>query len=108
MAALKNKDGTIIAWVFRNRERATCENDNCIKAISEGRLIHVIPAHTDPRAANGYLVMPTYHFATLPEVVKALDEAWDTAETVHTRSARDAERAKNVPVIVAHDIDLEQ
>lgn len=97
MEALRNEAGTIIAWVFRDR----CENERCLKELSDGRPIHLTPAHTDPRAADCTLVMWNYHFATLAEAVKALDEAWEQAETATTLAERASAYERNVPVKLA-------
>lgn len=87
--------GNIIAWVDDSCEGS---NDACIKARRQGRRVHIIPAHTDPRAENHRLALPTYHYATRNEAVMTLDIAWETAIEVDNPSDRDAAYARRVPV----------
>lgn len=97
MAVLKNDAGTIIAWV----SRGTCDSDRCQKDREAGLTIHLIPAHTDPRAEHCTLALPNYHFATLDEAKSALERAWRVAETATTAAERDSAYARNVPVKLA-------
>jgi hypothetical protein len=97
MAALKNEAGTVIAWVFRGK----CQAIRCRKAREAGLDIHLIPAHTDPRAENCTLALPNYHFATLDEAASALERAWKVAETANTIAERKSAYARNVPVKLA-------
>lgn len=100
---LLDASGAVIAW-WSNREN--CENEKCRKAIAEGRPIHLIPAHTDPRAVTEavHLVLPTYHFATLEEAATTLEVAWLIAPVAETVEGRDFLYRRNIPVKVAHGI----
>lgn len=101
MNKLRNDSGDIIAWWFDDK---SCKNKECLAAIADGRNVHLIPAHTDPRAENVYLALPHYHFRTLDESVAALEAAWSEAEIVTTFPERDAAYTKNVPVKISHNI----
>src|SRR3954452_20282274 len=91
---LTNADGVVIAWL----SDSGCENKACLKAVKDGRPIHIIPTHMDPRAADFHLVLPTWHYRDRDEAVKALEDGWAAASPVFTRTDRDVAYAQNVPV----------
>lgn len=101
MHKIRNGDNVIIAWWFDDK---SCENKACLAAIAAGRPVHIIPAHTDPRAEAVHLVLPDFHFATVDEATAALEVAWADAETVFTFADRNAAYARNVPVKISHEI----
>jgi hypothetical protein len=90
-----NDDGILIAWLDYVCEG---ENENCVRGRWEGRLFHIIPAHTDPRAEHVRIALSTYHYATRDEAVAALETSWETAITVDNRRDRDNEYYHNRPV----------
>lgn len=90
-----NSDNVAIAWID---EECTGPNKNCKHASRHGLMIHIIPAHADPRAEHVHLALPTYHYATEQEALDALQRAWDTAITVDNATDRDAAYARKVPV----------
>lgn len=104
MDDLTNEGGIVIAWL----SDSGCENRSCLEAVKDGRIVHIIPTHMDPRAANFHLVLPTWHYRSRDEAVKALEDAWIAANPVYTRTDRDAAYAQNVPVKVSKSIDLEK
>lgn len=93
--------GHVIAWI---KWPCTGPNEHCRVASKLGRRVHVIPAHTDPRAAGFSLVMPDYHFRTKADALLALEEAWINAETASTVAERDDAYARNVPVKIAKGV----
>lgn len=93
--------GNVIAWWFDDK---SCENKACKKAIRAGRSVHIIPAHTDPRAVGVQLALPDYHFATSDEAIAALEVAWLIAPLAETYADRNAAYARNVPVKFSHAI----
>jgi hypothetical protein len=97
-----DRDDNPIAWV---EMKCTGTNAACKEASREGRRVHIIPHHEDPRAAAFTLALPTYHFATEVDAVKALEEAWNwSAETANTADERDAAYARGVPVKIAKGV----
>lgn len=103
MEDLTNSDGIVIAWLSDSR---LCENPSCLKAIREGRYVHIIPTHLDPRAETCHLVLPTWHYKDRQEAIDALEAAWSIALTVHTATERDNAYKQKVPVKVSKSIDL--
>lgn len=101
MNPIYDDGGNIIAWWYDDK---SCSNATCKKAIAAGRPVHIIPAHTDPRAEAVHLVLPDFHFATVDEATAALEVAWADAETVFTFADRNAAYARNVPVKISHEI----
>lgn len=91
---ITDADGNVIAWV----SLGGCQNDACADGRRDGRPYHLTPAHTDPRAADATLALPSYHFASLKEGVEHLDNAWQAAVTVDNAVDRDAAYAAGVPV----------
>lgn len=94
MEQVRNAAGDVIAWV----RDSGCEADACIAAAREGFPVHLIPAHTDPRAAEASLAMPFYHFQTAEQAVTALERAWATARTAATTGERDEAYRRHQPV----------
>lgn len=97
--------GNVIAWL---RDGRGCENPACLRAVAEGRKVHLIAAHTDPRAADCDLVLPECHFATVEDALAALEDAWQNAPTANTRHERDSAYAMHRPVKVSLRISLEE
>lgn len=95
-----NETGAIIAWVHR------CEGENaaCRRAMKSGRNVHIIPAHTDPRAAEWTLAMPDHHFHTFKMAVQGLEEAWANAVDAYSVAERDAAYARKLPVRIRHGV----
>lgn len=97
METIRNEAGDTIAWM----RTGGCQNPRCRRAVKVGRAVHIIPAHTDPRAADVDLALPEYHFATAAEAVEALELAWETAETAETAEQRDDAYARGVAVKIS-------
>lgn len=84
-----------IAWTETGE---FCENPGCHVALSDGRPVHIIPHHLDPRAQEWTLALPSYHFKTVSEALIALELAWQFGREVHTAEERDRAYAAGVPV----------
>jgi hypothetical protein len=97
----RNGAGDVIAWIDTT---GTCENRHCKRAIRDGRPVHIIPAPTDPRAANFTLAMTQHHYATVDEAKAALDDQWSEAEVAMTADERDDAYARGVPVKIAKGV----
>lgn len=54
-------------------------NPACKQAHREGRSFHVSPAHPRNTGKDSYLIMPTYHYASLEEGYRAVLHAEATA-----------------------------
>lgn len=65
----------IQAW-----QGCTGPNPACRKAHAQGLVWHVIPSHPRNAGRDSYLIMPTYHYASLEEGVEAILEAEATAK----------------------------
>src|ERR1700733_8621018 len=94
------RDDHVIAWITN-----PCNGDNerCTQAHAEGRRIHIIPMHTDPRAAEVQLWLPTYHYTSEAEAVAALDSGWETELVVDNAIDRDKAYALGAPVKLRKD-----
>jgi hypothetical protein len=90
-----DQSGTVTAWI---RTDGHCPNDQCRAAIKDGRPVHIIPAHTDPRANRWSLALATYHYATADQAAAALETAWATAEEASTPAQRGDAYARGVNV----------
>lgn len=102
---ITNAAGVTIAWVFSHGDTpGGCQARACRKALLAGKSVHIIPAHTDPRAKNWTLAMPTYHFRTVEEAETALNDAWDSAVLAETEDERDGAYAQGYPVAVRHGV----
>ena len=87
--------GNIIAWLD---DQCRGPNHNCITGYKNGKPFHIIPTHTDPRAADVHLALATYHYASRDEAIEALETSWATAITVDNLVDRDAAYRRNMPV----------
>lgn len=78
--------GNIIAWID---SECTGPNPACRRAHRAGRIVHIIPAHTDPRAENCHIALNTYHYATRDDALAALEIAWKSSILVDNPRDRD-------------------
>ena len=103
---ITNDKGDLIAWVYGHSDSpGGCLAVSCRKALLAGLPVHIVPAHTDPRAKNWTLSMPSYHFATIEEAEKGLNDAWDSCVMVETKEERDGAYAMGYPVAISHRPD---
>lgn len=93
--AIKGSDGKIIAW---GEMGCKGPNGKCRAGFRANRPYHIIPAHTDPRAETVQIALPSYHYASRDDALAALENAWNTAETVDNPIDRDNAYARKVPV----------
>lgn len=97
---LRNDAGDVIAWT----SAGNCQNSRCRTGIAAGRPVHVLPAHTDPRAAGFTLALADYHYPDEAGAAAALERAWETATVARTFAERDAAYARGEDVKVVHGI----
>lgn len=100
MANHYDTDGNLIAWTNDGSE---CENERCFVENDKGRRVHIIAAHTDPRAADVSLVLPTWHYESVEDALTALELGWEFSEFADTIPERDDAYARHVPVRLAHN-----
>lgn len=94
---ITNDAGDVIAQL---REGCTGPNSRCKRDARTKGTFHIIPMHTDPRAENAHLTLPSYHAASRDEAVAMLENGWETAITVDNAIDRDAGYKRRIPVIV--------
>ncbi|MBE8524493.1 hypothetical protein ILP97_44635 [Amycolatopsis sp. H6(2020)] len=99
----RDEHGVLLNVPSAIREECTGPNPNCRRAHAEGRGVHFIPPRV--QAWGAHLVLPTYHFMSVEEVVYAFADARKDAVEATSFAHRDDLYVRGLPAWVPFGLD---